>query len=364
MLSVARFSTHATAGGCGNSGCACAAAAAAASTPTSSSASAAAAAKTPTDSQSARAGGCGSASCACAAAAKANDNLAELESQLSALQSSVRELHAAGRYADALQAAEESSDLALNLFGAKHPVYASTLTNRALFHRIHEQDYAKAAQLGEQAREIYKAALGEQHQSYITCLTNLGAAYRSLGDLPRAHSTLSSLIISLESSIPVAQQKSSLPLAQAELHLAGVLLARQDGAARDVERAIALLEGATKRLLRKFGEEHPQVATAINNLALAFKLSGDRDRALVLYERALGIRSRNLPPMHPDLLVSMHNLAELLHQMGREEEAQGVQQKILAMMQADEAGRQELEAAQKENEKNEKASASAGQQQS
>jgi hypothetical protein len=89
-------------------------------------------------------------------------------------------------------------------------------------------------------------------------------------------------------------------------------------------------------VMRKYGEEHPLVATILNNLAFAHKSSRNYPLALPLYQRSLGIRSRNLPPRHPDVVVAMNNLAECLRAMGEGEKADVVQRKMIEMVEAEE----------------------------
>ena len=69
------------------------------------------------------------------------------------------------------------------------------------------------------------------------------------------------------------------------------------------------------------GEEHPDVATSLNNLARLYSDQGRYDEALPLYEDALDLRKRVLGNEHPDVASSLNNLAGLYSDQGRYDEA-------------------------------------------
>jgi tetratricopeptide (TPR) repeat protein len=68
------------------------------------------------------------------------------------------------------------------------------------------------------------------------------------------------------------------------------------------------------------GPDHPDVATALNTLTLAYANEGRNDEAEPLYKRALAIREKAVGPDHPD--VAMSNLALLYSNEGRYAEAE------------------------------------------
>ncbi|WP_414756479.1 CHAT domain-containing protein, partial [Anabaena sp. CCY 9910] len=63
-----------------------------------------------------------------------------------------------------------------------------------------------------------------------------------------------------------------------------------------------------KRLL---GQEHPDVATSLNNLALLYNRQGRYAEAEPLFHQALEMRKRLLGQEHPDVATSLNNLAGL-----------------------------------------------------
>src|SRR4029079_551496 len=70
------------------------------------------------------------------------------------------------------------------------------------------------------------------------------------------------------------------------------------------ERALAIREKA-------LGQEHPDVAASLNNLAWLYHTKGDYVKAEPLYERALAIREKALGQEHPKVAQSLTNLAGL-----------------------------------------------------
>jgi tetratricopeptide (TPR) repeat protein len=61
----------------------------------------------------------------------------------------------------------------------------------------------------------------------------------------------------------------------------------------------------------RFGDEHPNVATSLNNLAGLYGLQGRYSDAEPLYRDTLEMRQRLLGDEHPDVAASLNNLAGL-----------------------------------------------------
>ena len=61
-----------------------------------------------------------------------------------------------------------------------------------------------------------------------------------------------------------------------------------------------------------FGDEHPNVAGDLNNLAELLRTQGKYDDAKPLQEEALAIRKKVLGEEHPEVAESLNNLALLL----------------------------------------------------
>ena len=83
-----------------------------------------------------------------------------------------------------------------------------------------------------------------------------------------------------------------------------------------------LLHQASELWKRLLGEEHPAVAQSLNNLANLYESQGRYTEAEPLFLQALELRKRLLGQEHPDVAQSLNNLAELYYSQGRYTEAE------------------------------------------
>ncbi|ABW32967.1 TPR repeat domain protein (plasmid) [Acaryochloris marina MBIC11017] len=84
---------------------------------------------------------------------------------------------------------------------------------------------------------------------------------------------------------------------------------------------------------KRFGTEHPDVATSLNNLALLHYNQGRYSEAKPLYDQALEMRQKLLGSEHPDVAQSLNNLALLFDRQGRYSEAEPLYVQALEMCQ-------------------------------
>jgi tetratricopeptide (TPR) repeat protein len=84
---------------------------------------------------------------------------------------------------------------------------------------------------------------------------------------------------------------------------------------------------------KKFGDEHPDVATSFNNLAGLYRAQGRYSEAEPLYQQALALRQALLGDDHPDVATSFNNLASLYASQGRYSEAEPLYQQALTLRQ-------------------------------
>ncbi|AVQ71120.1 hypothetical protein B5D77_07150 [Microcystis sp. MC19] len=73
---------------------------------------------------------------------------------------------------------------------------------------------------------------------------------------------------------------------------------------------------------RRLGDNHPDVATSLNNLAALYNFQGRYKEAEPLYLEALDLCKRLLGDNHPDVATSLNNLAALYNSQGRYKEAE------------------------------------------
>ncbi|MEM9543319.1 MAG: tetratricopeptide repeat protein [Cyanobacteria bacterium P01_E01_bin.42] len=85
-------------------------------------------------------------------------------------------------------------------------------------------------------------------------------------------------------------------------------------------------------LMRKLlGKEHPDVATSLNNLAFLYKSQGRYTETEPLYFQSLELRRKLLGEEHPDVATSLNNLAELYRSQGRYTEAEPLYSQALEL---------------------------------
>ena len=65
------------------------------------------------------------------------------------------------------------------------------------------------------------------------------------------------------------------------------------------------------------GDEHPDTALSLNNLAGLYRVQGKYKQAELLFQCALAIREQQLGPDHPDTASSQWWLASLAHEQGK-----------------------------------------------
>ncbi len=94
-----------------------------------------------------------------------------------------------------------------------------------------------------------------------------------------------------------------------------------------------LLLKALQLMQHLLGEEHPDVATSYNNLAFLYSSQGRYTEAEPLLLKALQLRQRLLGEEHPDVASSYNNLASLYYSQGRYTEAEPLLLKALQLMQ-------------------------------
>ena len=91
-----------------------------------------------------------------------------------------------------------------------------------------------------------------------------------------------------------------------------------------IRRALALEEA-------RFGLNHPNVATCLNNLAALLHETARLKEAEPIYRRALAIYERSFGPNDPRVATCLNNLAQLLQATNRADKAEPLYQRVLAI---------------------------------
>ncbi|BAY75561.1 NB-ARC domain-containing protein [Nostoc linckia NIES-25] len=96
-------------------------------------------------------------------------------------------------------------------------------------------------------------------------------------------------------------------------------------------QALPWYEKCLSSAKKRFDDEHPDVATSLNNLAFLYNSQGRYSDAEPLYIEALAMTKRLLGDEHPDVANSLNNLAALYNSQRRYSDAEPLLIKALAM---------------------------------
>jgi Tfp pilus assembly protein PilF len=107
-------------------------------------------------------------------------------------------------------------------------------------------------------------------------------------------------------------------------------LANAYRATGQLPKALPLYEQALAKGKEKLGPDHPDTVTIMNNLAGVYLRAGQRDKALPLLEQTLAKRKEKLGPDHPHTLNSMNNLALAYKETGQRDKALPLLEQTLA----------------------------------
>lgn len=97
------------------------------------------------------------------------------------------------------------------------------------------------------------------------------------------------------------------------------------------EQAVLVTQQALQLAEQVFGQEHPYVATSLNNLAVLKQRSGEYSAAKSIYARSLAIRQRVFGGEHYSSAESMNNLGDLYRTLGNYAEAEPLLNKSLVI---------------------------------
>jgi len=86
--------------------------------------------------------------------------------------------------------------------------------------------------------------------------------------------------------------------------------------------ATGIAKEAVKVAEETFGQDHPNVAISLNNLAYLYECQGEHAQSGPLYKRALAILEKALGPDHYRVGLVLRNMAERCRKMGEKDEAE------------------------------------------
>lgn len=89
----------------------------------------------------------------------------------------------------------------------------------------------------------------------------------------------------------------------------------------DYEKAETHYHEALEIKLKALGENHPEIAQILNNLAFLYKVTGNYTQAENFFQQALTVRRTIFGESHPTVALNLYTLADLYVATGRSQEA-------------------------------------------
>jgi tetratricopeptide (TPR) repeat protein/CHAT domain-containing protein len=243
------------------------------------------------------------------------------------------------KYAEGIDPCRKAMEIRGRLLGENHSKYATSVNNLALLYKA-MGDYAKAEPLFRQASEILKRVLGEHHPRYAIILNNLAGLYRAMGDRAEASEDWAAARKAFAEALVIRQrqpEQKDWQIGDARLALADFdrRAALKPDQRQRLQEAVRLKEHARDLFAQGkhgeaidpcskaiqivgelLGENHPDYAANLNNLAGLYLDIGDYAKAQPLFRRALDINKRVLGENHPNYADSLNNLAALYLHIG------------------------------------------------
>ncbi len=155
------------------------------------------------------------------------------------------------------------------------------------------------------------------------CLGNLANVELEAGQYKNAETHLREAIQIIQ-ALPVEDHPHAAVLDMNRLSLE-LMRKGEYGSASDTQRtALGIMKNV-------FGENHPDVAVAVSNLAVMLEKLGNYPEALELNRQALGFARTRLGPEHPKVALRLNNLAMALYRQGLYVEAEARIREALAL---------------------------------
>jgi len=187
-------------------------------------------------------------------------------------------------------------------------------------------DLEMAMMAYDKAAEHYRQAIVSlpdyQEDAHAEYLNKYGTAAYQAGEHETAIAAFERALRILERRL--GQSHPDVATALNNLALLHYSRGNYDAAEPLYQRSLAIDE-------QTLGIDHPGVATDLNNLALLYKKQGNLEGAEPLLKRAMEIKEKQFDPGHPSLVTGLKNYASLLRALGREEEADVFERKATVL---------------------------------
>ncbi len=229
---------------------------------------------------------------------------------------------------EARQAVETTRKLA-----GEHSIdHLNALTTLARAY-VFKGDHDRAEPILQTVLAARKRITGEKHPGYINSLADLADLYKDLGDHAKAREFRNqAYTLADELELPFRRVATAQPIIRwtgLSADPTGYIATLQKTAQRAIEagdyvRAEPLCRQVVDLCKKRYGEKHPDYATALGDLAALYMETGDFARAEPLAVQVRDILKQALGEKDPDFAASLHNLGVLYEKMGALDRAEAL----------------------------------------
>jgi tetratricopeptide (TPR) repeat protein len=164
-------------------------------------------------------------------------------------------------------------------------------------------DFKSAEDLSREALTIYEKAHGERHADVARARSDLAVALGARGD-GKAAEALERQVLEMARSL------KDLPDRSLEVYVRRLANTLED--LGKLEEGGRLYQESLDLCRKAYGAVHPQVAFALDNLAIHYMAAGDHARAEPLFRESLAMLQKIYGDEHPEVAQTMGNLADFL----------------------------------------------------
>jgi CHAT domain-containing protein/Tfp pilus assembly protein PilF len=256
-----------------------------------------------------------------------------------------KQLYLAGKYDEAIAAAEKSLAIEREVLGGDHPDAIGSLQNLAILHQA-KGDFTGARALGEELLAAKTKLMGKDHWQVTNARLDLAEADVFARLTPEDRQALSHCDELSGKAMKLASKggaEQALPLAKEVLEIRTRLLGPKHrstvladfwlGTILADLRQFTAAEPHFQRIVHVnkeiLGEKHPNYASSMIMLAKLYENMDDYAKAEPLYQKALLIQRDVLGENHPDYLTSVNNLGGLYSAMGNYAEAESLYRQVV-----------------------------------
>ncbi|MGB3618423.1 MAG: tetratricopeptide repeat protein, partial [Catalinimonas sp.] len=227
-----------------------------------------------------------------------------------------------GYFARAEETYLEAMQLAEDVWGKRSPYYGGSANNLAILYNNMKR-YEDAEPLLRFGLEVARQNHGERHRFTLGAMTNLASVYRRMG----AYEQAEALILRVREIYEELYGRESAYYAYALLEHSAIHI---NSRSRYKEK-IALSREACQTLSRTLGEQHRITVRSLNDLGSAYYLNNALPKADTFYRRAMEQNLERYGPEHREYATSLNNLANVRRAMGDYDGAEALDTVALAI---------------------------------